>query len=132
MPKAHYKFSAVGKRKNAIARVYMNKGTGKVSINRREFDEYFPAQIQQKSAFRALVVTNNENKFDIFVRVAGGGVSAQADAVNYGISKALLEVDPELRATLKPHGFLTRDARIKERKKYGQPGARKKYQYSKR
>lgn len=132
MPKAHYKFTGVGKRKNAIARVYMNKGKGEISINHRDFEEYFPAQIQQKSAVRALDKTNNQGKFDIYVRVIGGGVSAQAEAVNYGISKALLEVDPELRATLKPEGFLSRDARIKERKKYGQPGARKKFQYSKR
>ncbi|MCB0272330.1 MAG: 30S ribosomal protein S9 [Bdellovibrionales bacterium] len=132
MPKAHYKFSGVGKRKNAIARVYMNKGKGAVSINHREFEEYFPTLVNQKEALRALEVTNNKSNFDIYIRVVGGGVSAQAEAVNCGISKALLEVDPELRVTLKQNGFLTRDARIKERKKYGQPGARKKFQYSKR
>ncbi|MCB1197420.1 MAG: 30S ribosomal protein S9 [Bdellovibrionota bacterium] len=132
MPKAHYKFTGVGKRKNAIARVYMNKGDGAVSVNRRDFEEYFPTQIQQMSAMRALNLTSTRGKYDIYVRVIGGGVSAQAEAVNYGISKALLEVDPELRTVLKPAGFLSRDARIKERKKYGQPGARKKFQYSKR
>lgn len=132
MPKAHYKFTGVGKRKNAVARVYMNKGKGNISINKRDFEEYFPTVFDQKDATRALNVTDQREAFDIYVRVVGGGVSAQADAVNYGISKALLEFDAELRPVLKANGFLTRDARIKERKKYGQPGARKKFQYSKR
>lgn len=132
MPKAHYKFTATGKRKNAVARVYMNKGKGEFSINHRTFEDYFPALIHQKSAKRAFEVAKVNDKFDVYVRVLGGGVSAQADAVNHGLSKALLEFDPELRALLKPEGFLTRDARVKERKKYGQPGARKKFQYSKR
>jgi small subunit ribosomal protein S9 len=132
MAKQHYKFNAVGKRKNAVARVYMNEGSGEISVNRRPFEEYFASQVERMNALRALDVTQTKGKFDIYVRVLGGGVSAQAQAVNHGLSKALVEYDENLRAQLKPEGFLTRDARVKERKKYGQPGARKKFQYSKR
>lgn len=132
MPKAHYKYSAVGKRKTSVARVYMNKGKGEIKVNGRSFDEYFPTQSLQKKALEPLEAIKQNGQYDIAIRVAGGGISGQAQASRHGIARALLNVDDEMRATLKPLGFLTRDARIKERKKYGQPGARKKFQYSKR
>ncbi|MEZ4704776.1 MAG: 30S ribosomal protein S9 [Bdellovibrionota bacterium] len=132
MPKAHYKFSGVGKRKSSIARVYMNKGKGTITVNGREFEEYFPTQSLQKQALKPLEHIKQTGQYDIHIRVLGGGVSGQAQASGHGIARALLTVDDEMRASLKPMGFLTRDSRTKERKKYGQPGARKKFQYSKR
>ena len=132
MAKVHYKFSGVGKRKTAIARVYMNPGEGKFVVNKRAMDEYFPTKALQATVSAAFELTGTTGKFDVNVRVLGGGVAGQAQAVRHGVSLALLEVEDENRAKLKAAGLVTRDARKKERKKYGQPGARKRFQYSKR
>jgi small subunit ribosomal protein S9 len=121
-----------GKRKNAVARTRLYQGTGQILINERPYEEYFPRKTLQMIVQQALKLTKNADKFDIKVNVAGGGVAGQAQAVRHGIARALLTVDPELRGTLKRAGFLTRDARKKERKKYGQKGARARFQYSKR
>jgi Ribosomal protein S9 len=121
-----------GKRKNAVARTRLYQGTGQIIINDRPYEEYFPRKTLQMIVQQALKLTKNADNFDIKVNVAGGGVAGQAQAVRHGISRALLLVDPELRGTLKRAGFLTRDARKKERKKYGQKGARARFQYSKR
>ena len=129
---ADKRFYATGKRKNAVARVWMKEGSGNFEINKRAFDEYFPRDILKRLVWQPLDITENRDKFDFYVNVAGGGISAQADAIKHGISKALVEYDADLKTTLRKAGFLTRDARVKERKKYGQPGARKRFQYSKR
>jgi len=121
-----------GKRKNAVARTRLYQGTGQITINDRPYEDYFPRKTLQMIVQQALKLTKNADKFDIKVNVAGGGVAGQAQAVRHGIARALLLVDPELRTTLKRAGFLTRDARKKERKKYGQKGARARFQYSKR
>ncbi|MDP2848518.1 MAG: 30S ribosomal protein S9 [Humidesulfovibrio sp.] len=121
-----------GKRKNAVARTRLYQGTGQITINDRPYEDYFPRKTLQMIVQQALKLTKNVDKFDIKVNVAGGGVAGQAQAVRHGIARALLLVDPELRGTLKKAGFLTRDARKKERKKYGQKGARARFQYSKR
>lgn len=132
MPKAHYKFSGIGKRKTAVARVFMNAGKGAITINERPYEEYFPTASLQLALCKSFQVTKTMGKFDAKIRVVGGGVSAQAQASNCGIAKALLQSNQELRPVLKAEGLMTRDARKKERKKYGQPGARKRFQYSKR
>jgi len=134
MPPAtlHGKYYGTGKRKNAVARVRLFPGEGKVTINGREVSEYFPRKTSVMIIQQPLEVLEKVGQFDVIANVSGGGVAAQADAVRHGISRALLNVDPEHRAALKRAGFLTRDARKKERKKPGQPGARKKFQYSKR
>ena len=129
---ADKRFYATGKRKNAVARVWMKEGSGNFVINKRAFDEYFPLDILKRLVWQPLDITESRDKFDFYVNVAGGGISAQADAIKHGISKALVEYDADLKTALRKAGFLTRDARIKERKKYGQPGARKRFQYSKR
>ncbi|MBN2178481.1 MAG: 30S ribosomal protein S9 [Deltaproteobacteria bacterium] len=129
---ADKRFYATGKRKNAVARVWMKEGSGNFVINKRAFDEYFPRDILKRLVWRPLDITEKRDKYDFYVNVAGGGISAQADAIKHGISKALVEYDADLKAALRKAGFLTRDARVKERKKYGQPGARKRFQYSKR
>lgn len=121
-----------GKRKNAVARTRLYQGTGQITINDRPYEDYFPRKTLQMIVQQALKLTKNADKFDIKVNVAGGGVAGQAQAVRHGIARALLLADPELRGTLKRAGFLTRDARKKERKKYGQKGARARFQYSKR
>ncbi|MBA4356200.1 MAG: 30S ribosomal protein S9 [Desulfovibrio sp.] len=121
-----------GKRKNAVARTRLYQGTGQILINDRPYEEYFPRKTLQMIVQQALKLTKTADKFDIKVSVAGGGVSGQAQAVRHGIARALLALDPEMRGTLKRAGFLTRDARKKERKKYGQKGARARFQYSKR
>jgi small subunit ribosomal protein S9 len=121
-----------GKRKNAVARTRLYQGTGQIIINDRPYEDYFPRKTLQMIVQQALKLTKNAERFDIKVNVAGGGVAGQAQAVRHGIARALLLVDPELRGTLKRAGFLTRDARKKERKKYGQKGARARFQYSKR
>lgn len=132
MPKAFYKFSGTGKRKTAVARIYMNPGSGLVSVNERSVEEYFPTRALQSIVASAFEATGTQGKFDVHARVVGGGVSGQAEAVRHGLARTLCVADPELRPKLKLAGFLTRDSRKKERKKYGQPGARKRYQYSKR
>jgi small subunit ribosomal protein S9 len=121
-----------GKRKNAVARTRVYQGSGQITINDRPYEEYFPRKTLQMIVQQALKLTKLADKYDIKVNVCGGGVAGQAQAVRHGIARALLEVDPELRGTLKRAGFLTRDARKKERKKYGQRGARARFQYSKR
>ena len=123
---------AVGKRKSAIARVWMKPGAGNVLINRRPLDEYFGRQTMRMVVKQPLELTGLMGRFDFLINVRGGGVSGQAGAIKHGISKALLLSDPALRSVLKKAGFLVRDSRIKERKKYGQPGARARFQYSKR
>ena len=125
-------YYGTGKRKSSTARVFLTPGTGQVVINREDYQEYFRGKTQQGIILQPLKLTENLEKFDLFINVAGGGYTGQAGAIRHGITRALLEFDPELRATLKKAGFITRDSRIKERKKYGQPGARKKYQFSKR
>jgi small subunit ribosomal protein S9 len=122
----------VGKRKNAIARIYLRPGTGKIVINNREFEDYFPVEISRMIIRQPLELVSVGPDLDISVNVLGGGIFGQAGAIKQGISKALLQLNPEFRPVLKKAGFLTRDARIKERKKYGQKGARARYQYSKR
>ena len=126
------RYYATGKRKNAVARVWMNPGAGQISINRRPVGEYFTQETLKIRAEQALTLTSSHGKFDFYILASGGGVSGQAGAVRHGISKVLEQYDPELRAPLKKAGLLTRDSREKERKKYGQKGARARYQYSKR
>ena len=123
---------ATGKRKSSVARVYLVPGSGKITVNNRDADEYFQRPTSMMIIREPLDLTGNGETFDIKARVHGGGLSGQAGAVRHGISKALTAYDAELRATLKGQGFLTRDARIKERKKYGQRGARARFQFSKR
>ena len=123
---------ATGKRKTAVARVRMMPGKGDVRINNRPIDQYLVRESDRIYALEPLKVVEMRERFDCFVNVRGGGLSGQAGAIRHGISRALTSTDPELRSVLKKHGFLTRDDRMKERKKYGQPGARAKFQYSKR
>ena len=125
-------YYATGKRKSAVARVWMRLGTGQISINKRSIENYLPLESDRTLVVDPLVHTDTLEKFDINVNVRGGGMSGQAGAIRHGISRALVAVDPEMRDTLKKKGYLTRDSRMKERKKYGQPGARARYQYSKR
>ncbi len=129
---AEKRYYATGKRKTAIARVWMKEGSGTLVVNKRDFDEYFTGDIFKMLIKQPLEVTGQMSKFDFYINVRGGGISGQAGAIKHGISKALLEYDAALRPVLKQAGFLTRDSRIKERKKYGQPGARKRFQFSKR
>ncbi|MFT4175180.1 MAG: 30S ribosomal protein S9 [Luteolibacter sp.] len=124
--------SATGRRKTAVARVWLTEGTGQITINSRTFEEYLPTIELQNALlapFEALTLTN---KFDVNVVVKGGGIQAQAIAIRHAISRSLTQVDPENRKVIKPLGFLTRDPRMKERKKPGRPGARKRFQFSKR
>ncbi|WP_320172304.1 30S ribosomal protein S9 [Maridesulfovibrio sp.] len=123
---------ATGRRKNAVARTRLYQGSGAILVNGKPYEEYFPRKTLQMIVQQPLKLTKTLGKFDIKVNADGGGVAGQAQAVRHGISRALIELDPELRPVLKRAGLLTRDARKKERKKYGQPGARAKYQYSKR
>ncbi len=123
---------ATGKRKTSIARVYMKAGSGRISVNGREFENYFPVLALRAVAVQPLVLTGKRQAVDVEVNVNGGGPASQAESVKFGLAKALQAENPELRAVLKRAGFLSRDARIKERKKYGQPGARKRFQFSKR
>ena len=125
-------YYGTGRRKSAIARVYLRPGSGEFKINGKAFDTYFVTEQQRVSAVRPLVLAELKSSFDVLTTVQGGGVSAQADAVKMGIARALLEFNAELRKTLKSEGLLSRDARSKERKKYGQKGARKRFQFSKR
>jgi len=125
-------FYATGKRKDSVAKVWLMPGTGKVVVNNREMDEYFDINVNRKALVSPLVLTDNSDTFDIKITVMGGGQTGQAGAIRHGVSKALVLVDPELRAVLKSAGFLTRDARKKERKKYGKKGARASFQFSKR
>ena len=126
------RFYATGKRKSAIARVYMKEGTGVLQVNKRNFDDYFTRESLKMLIQQPLEMTGKKGLFDFTISVEGGGIAGQAGAIKHGISKALVEYDEELRSALKKAGFLTRDSRIVERKKYGQPGARKRFQFSKR
>jgi len=123
---------ATGKRKTSIARVRMQPGTGIITVNKRDIDVFFGRETSKMVVRQPLELTENMGKFDINVNVCGGGASGQAGAIKHGITKALLEADPELRAVLKKAGFITRDSRVKERKKYGRRGARRSFQFSKR
>jgi small subunit ribosomal protein S9 len=126
------RFLATGKRKSSIARVTLLPGTGKIEINKRDLEEFFPRPLHQTMAKQPLVVSGYEGNVDVRVRVHGGGISGQAGAVRHGIARALTEIDAELRGDLKRRGFLTRDARVKERRKAGLKKARKRPQFSKR
>ena len=123
---------ATGKRKTAVARIWLTTGSGTITVNGKAADEYFERLTSRMVARQSLELLEAADKYDIRATVAGGGHSAQAEAVRHGISRALIAEDPERRRVLKRAGYLTRDARKKERKKYGQPGARKRFQYSKR
>lgn len=125
-------YHAVGKRKTSIARIWLRPGEGSIEVNRRPLESYFPIKRGRQMITQPLQLTGTLGKFDIKVNVRGGGISGQADAIKHGISRALLEFNPEFRDTLKRAGFLSRDSRIKERKKYGQKGARARFQFSKR
>ena len=125
-------FLGTGRRKTAVARVRLASGTGKITINSRPFENYFPMESLRTLASQPLAATETAGKFDVRVNVAGGGPTGQAGAVRHGIARALLQADANLRPTLKAGGLLTRDSRMRERKKYGQPGARKRFQFSKR
>jgi small subunit ribosomal protein S9 len=129
---AEQRFYATGKRKTSIARVWLKPGEGNITVNRRTLDEYFGRETSKMVIRQPLELTDNIGKFDIMVNVCGGGPSGQAGAIKHGITKALLEVNPELRAVLKKAGFITRDSRAKERKKYGRKAARARFQFSKR
>ena len=129
---ADIQYYGTGRHKTSVARVYLRPGSGKIVVNRRDFDDYFPNQVLKMVIRQPLLLTETADKFDILVNVDGGGPSGQAGAIRHGISRALLEYNGELRPQLKAVGFLTRDARKVERKKYGQPKARKRFQFSKR
>ncbi len=124
--------SATGRRKTAVARVWMTEGTGQIAINARTFEEYLPTIELQNSVLAPFQAVTMMNKFDVNVVVKGGGKQSQAIAIRHAISRALTQVDAEHRKVIKPLGYLTRDPRMKERKKPGQPGARKRFQFSKR
>lgn len=123
---------ATGKRKNAVARVWVKPGSGKITINNKEFDAYFARPVLRMLLRQPIVAANREDQFDIVATVTGGGLSGQAGAVRHGISKALTYYEPELRPVLKKNGFLTRDSRVVERKKHGRAKARRSFQFSKR
>jgi small subunit ribosomal protein S9 len=129
---AEIQYYGTGRRKTAVARVYLRPGSGNITVNRRDFDDYFPNQVLKMVIRQPLLLTETAEKFDILVNVTGGGSTGQAGAIRHGISRALLEYNAELRPRLKAAGFLTRDARKVERKKPGQPKARKRFQFSKR
>jgi len=125
-------FLGTGRRKTSVARVRLASGSGKFSVNGRALENYFLTETLRGVVMQPLAVTETAARFDVHVNVKGGGPSGQAGAVRHGIARALIEADANFRPTLKSNGFLTRDPRMKERKKYGQPGARKRFQYSKR
>jgi small subunit ribosomal protein S9 len=121
-----------GRRKTAVARVFVREGTGKIVVNGKDVKEYFVTEEQTRMVRQPLLVTSNDNKFDILINVCGGGMNGQAAACLHGVSRALLQIDPDNRTALKANGYLTRDSRMVERKKYGQRGARRRFQFSKR
>jgi len=125
-------YYATGRRKTSAARVFLRPGSGSISVNSREFENFFPTEALRTQVKQPLLLTETADKFDIYATVAGGGVAGQAGAVRLGIARALVEYNGELRPRLKKEGLLTRDARNKERKKYGLAGARKRFQFSKR
>ena len=132
MPDPSKAIYATGRRKHAVARVWLQPGSGKVDINRRSLEDYFGRETSRMVFRQPLELTETTGRFDVFVNVSGGGLSGQADAIRHGISRGLTKIDPTYRGPLKKAGYLTRDARAKERKKYGQRGARARFQFSKR
>ncbi len=122
----------IGRRKTAVARVYVSPGKGNITVNKRTFDNYFSTDTLKYKVMQPLAMTNNAENFDVTVNVYGGGITGQAEAIRLALSRAMCEVDADNRATLKPEGLLTRDPRMVERKKFGQKKARKKFQFSKR
>ena len=129
---ADIQYYGTGRRKTSTARVYLRPGSGDIKVNRRAFENYFPNEALRMIIRQPLSLTDNLSKFDILVNVDGGGKAGQAGAVRHGVTRALVEFNPEFRTRLKRAGFVTRDPRAKERKKYGQKGARKRFQFSKR
>ena len=129
---ASIEYYGTGRRKTSTARVFLRPGTGTITVNHREFERFFPTEALRTIVKRPLMLTENGEKFDILATVAGGGINGQAGAVRLGISRALILFDAELRKALKKEGLLTSDSRVKERKKYGLAGARKRFQFSKR
>ncbi|MBW1877919.1 MAG: 30S ribosomal protein S9 [Deltaproteobacteria bacterium] len=125
-------YYGTGRRKRSTARVYLRPGNGRIVINKREIDTYFPREVLKTELKRPFYLTETEDSFDAYINVRGGGHTGQAGAIRLGIARALIEYNPELRVRLKKEGMLTRDARKVERKKYGQPGARRRFQFSKR
>jgi small subunit ribosomal protein S9 len=125
-------FYSTGRRKRAVARVWMMPGSGKIAINRREIDDYFGRATSKMILRQPLELTETLGRYDIYINVAGGGLSGQADAIRHGITRALMKINASFRPALKKEGYVTRDPRIKERKKYGQRGARARFQFSKR
>jgi small subunit ribosomal protein S9 len=132
MPDVSKATYATGRRKHAVARVWLQPGSGKIAINQRSLEEYFGRETSRMVFRQALELTETSGRYDVFVNVSGGGLSGQADAIRHGISRSLIKIDPAFRPALKKAGYLTRDARAKERKKYGQRGARARFQFSKR
>lgn len=122
----------VGRRKTSVARVILKSGNGKITVNDKEFEQFFPQLLSREDILMPLKVTETEGKYDVHVNVRGGGTTGQAQSVRLGIARALVEINPEYRTKLKVDGLLTRDPRMVERKKYGQPKARKRFQFSKR
>ncbi|HEX7999194.1 MAG TPA: 30S ribosomal protein S9 [Pyrinomonadaceae bacterium] len=129
---AEIQYYGTGRRKTSTARVYLRPGAGEVKVNKKPFEQYFPNETLRMIIRQPLQLTETANKFDILVNVIGGGPAGQAGAIRHGITRALMEFNADLRPTLKHAGLVTRDPRIKERKKYGQKGARKRFQFSKR
>ena len=125
-------YYATGKRKSSIARTWLMPGSGEITVNGRSLDDYFKVGTSKIILMQPLSLTNKQDTYDIKVRVVGGGTTGQAGAIRHGITKALIQAEPDLRTVLKKAGFIRRDARVKERKKYGQKGARARYQFSKR
>jgi small subunit ribosomal protein S9 len=125
-------YYATGRRKSAIARTWLRPGKGIIMVNEKLVDDYFSVAAAKAMVVQPLILTNNLGSYDVMIRVLGGGINGQAGAIRHGITRALLQVDPDLRQALKKAGFITRDSRVKERKKYGQRGARARYQFSKR
>ncbi len=132
MAKDQVKYYGTGRRKSSVARVYLTPGTGEIIINGRSFEEYIPNGLTRLDVLQPLVITESQGTLDVLAFVEGGGITGQAGAIRHGISRALLEVNPEYRKLLKPAGMLTRDPRSKERKKYGLKKARRAPQFSKR
>ncbi|MCI0527683.1 MAG: 30S ribosomal protein S9 [Nitrospira sp.] len=125
-------YHSAGKRKNAVARVWLRPGEGNINVNERPLEDYFPRDVWKVQVKQPLEVCGLAGKYNVMANVYGGGLSGQAGAIRHGIARALLELDPKLRGRLRKEGLLTRDSRVKERKKYGQKGARRRFQYSKR
>ncbi len=122
----------IGRRKTSVARIILKNGSGKITVNKNEFEKAFPQQVSREDILYPFKVTETSGQYDVFVNVRGGGTTGQAEAIRLGVSRALLSINPDFRPKLKIEGFLTRDPRMVERKKYGQPKARKRFQFSKR